>query len=76
MDMRGFSSILVPYDGSGHSRRALERAVYLAELCHAKIGLLYIIDLAAKVSPLEQVSTGGYVPEDLKVAGRALLQEA
>ncbi|MDF2633640.1 MAG: nhaX 2 [Pelosinus sp.] len=74
--MKKFCSILVPFDGSGHSKRALEHAIYLAELCQAKIGLLYVTDLASKVSSFEQVSTGGYIPSDMKEDGRGILNEA
>jgi nucleotide-binding universal stress UspA family protein len=76
MDMKEIHSILVPIDGSKHSQRALERALYLAELCQAKIGLLYVIDLASQVSSFEQVSLGGYIPDNIKEAGRVILNEA
>jgi nucleotide-binding universal stress UspA family protein len=66
----------VPIDGSKHSQRALERALYLAELCQAQIGLLYVIDLASQGSSLEQVSLGSYIPDDIKEAGRVILNEA
>lgn len=74
--MKKFRSILVPLDGSKPSQRALEHAIYLAELCKAKIGLLHIIDLDLQVSSFEQVSLGGYIPDNIKADGRAILNEA
>ncbi|MPM89692.1 TRAP-T-associated universal stress protein TeaD [bioreactor metagenome] len=74
--MKDFRKILVPFDGSEHAKRALTRAIYLAELCGAKLGLLYVVDLNKKISALEQVSTGGYVPSELKEEGYQVLASA
>lgn len=74
--MEAFTKILVPFDGSEHARRALKRAVYLAERCGAKLGLLYVVDLNKKISALEQVSTGGYVPSEFKEEGYRMLAAA
>lgn len=74
--MEVFRSILVPVDGSAHSQRALKRAIYLAGLCQAKIVLLHVVDIAAKISSFEQVNLGGYIPDNIKDDGRAILQEA
>ena len=74
--MNKVSSILVPVDGSPHSFKSFDYAVYLAECCHARIGLLYVVNLADCLSDLEQVSTGGYIPDELKAAGRVVLNEA
>lgn len=74
--MEKIRSILVPVDGSQHSRRALERTIYFAELCQAGIGLLHVIDPNSQVSPFGQVSLGGYIPDNLKDYGRAVLQDA
>lgn len=74
--MEGFKRILVPFDGSEHAKRALMQAVYLARLCGAKLGLLHVVDLNKKISALEQVSTGGYVPGEFKAEGYHMLAEA
>lgn len=71
----GFRKILVPVDGSGPSRRALDKAVYLASLCDAELTLLNVVDLNKEISSFEQVSTGGYVPSELKESGYQLLAE-
>lgn len=73
--MKEFRSILVPIDGSKHSHCALKHAIYLAELCKAKIGLLHIIDPDSQVSSFEQVSLSGYIPDNIKEAGRTILNE-
>ena len=64
--MEDFHKILVPFDGSEHAEKALARAVYLAKLCRSEILILNVVDLNKKISSLEQVSTGGYVPSDFK----------
>ncbi len=74
--MKEFRSILVAIDGSENSGHALERAIYLAGLCQAKIGLLHVINLDAKISSLEQVSLGGYIPDNIKEEGREILNAA
>lgn len=74
--MKDFKKVLVPFDGSEHAKRALARAIYLAELCGAKLGLLYVVDLNKKISALEQVSTGGYVPGEFKEEGYQMLTAA
>lgn len=70
-----FNKILVPMDGSKHSRKALEEALYLARLCGAQIGLLHVVDLNQQISEFEQVSTGGYIPGELKEQGYQFLAE-
>lgn len=72
---KAFSKILVPVDGSGPSRRALEKAVAIAALCDAEVTLLTIVDLNKEISSFEQVSIGGYVPSELKENGYQLLAE-
>ncbi|MGL5513455.1 MAG: universal stress protein [Sporomusa sp.] len=74
--MRQFRSIVVAVDGSGHAERALEQAIYLAGLCQAKIVLLYVLNVDAKISSLEQVSLGGYIPDNIKSEGWKILQAA
>ena len=68
--------ILVPLDGSDSAKRALQYAVELARLCRGEVGLLHMVDLNQHISAFEQVSTGGYVPAELKESGYALLAEA
>ncbi|TWH45076.1 universal stress protein [Sporomusa sp. KB1] len=74
--MEKFRSMLVPFDGSEHSQRALKCAIYLAELCQAKIELLCVVDLTSEVSAFEQVRIGGYISDDSKAAERTILNEA
>lgn len=68
--------ILAPLDGSEMAARALEHAVALARLCQSEIGLLHVVDLNRHISAFEQVSTGGYVPAEVKESGYALLAQA
>lgn len=74
--MGKFHSILVPLDGSKPSQRALDQAVYLAELCEANIALLHVMNPNSKISSFEQVSLGGYIPDNIKEDGWAILNEA
>lgn len=67
--------ILVPVDGSAPSKRAVATAVYLAGVCQAEITLLTVVDLNEKISSFEQVSTGGYIPSELKEEPYQLLAE-
>lgn len=74
--MREFKKILIPLDGSKHAKQALAHGIYLAEICKAKLGLLYVVDLNLKISSFEQVSTGGYVPHEVKDEGYQLVMNA
>lgn len=65
--------ILVPVDGSEPSRRALERAVFIASNCHSELTVLYVVDMNKEISSWEQVSTGGYIPGELKEKGYKIL---
>lgn len=71
-----FTSILVPIDGSVASARALARGTALAEAFSAKLTIVYIVDLNAHMSAFEQVSGGGYIPEEIKQKGYSVLNEA
>lgn len=71
-----FTSILVPIDGSASATRALSRATSLAEAFDAKLTIVYIVDLNAHMSAFEQVSGGGYIPEEIKQKGYEVLREA
>lgn len=65
--------ILVPVDGSEPAKRALERAVYIARNCHSELTVLYVVDMNKEISSWEQVSTGGYIPGELKEKGYQIL---
>lgn len=71
-----FTSILVPIDGSIAAARALSRGTALAEAFGAKVTIVYIVDLNTHMSAFEQVSGGGYIPEEIKQKGYAILNEA
>lgn len=71
--MEEFQHILVPVDGSEPSVRALEKAVYLAEKCGSQVTLLTVVDMNKEINSFEQVSTGGYVPGELKEKGYQIL---
>lgn len=71
--MEEFQHILVPVDGSEPSVRALEKAVYLAEKCGSQVTLLTVVDMNKEINSFEQVSTGGYVPGELKEKGSQIL---
>jgi nucleotide-binding universal stress UspA family protein len=74
--MKDFKKILVPIDGSAQAKQALKQAIYMAGLCQAEIGLLYVVDLNQQISAFEQVSTGGYVPSEIKEKGCQILADA
>jgi nucleotide-binding universal stress UspA family protein len=74
--MKDFKKILVPIDGSAQAKQALKQAIYMAGLCQAEIGLLYVVDLNQQISAFEQVSTGGYVPSEIKEKGCKILADA
>ncbi len=78
--MPAFRSILVPVDGSANSQRALAYAAYLAELCHASVGILHVVNLTPVMSSVSQVNTGAYIPDrvldDMQESGRAIIQQA
>lgn len=68
-------NILLPVDGSEPSRRALDKGIYLAQKCGASLTLLYVVDMNKNISAFEQVSTGGYVPGEIKVEGYKVLMD-
>lgn len=71
-----FKSILVPVDGSSAAERALSRAIALAEAFSSKLTIIYIVDLNTHMSAFEQVSGGGYIPEEIKQKGYSVLRAA
>lgn len=74
--MREIKSILVPIDGSVHSERALEQAIYIADLSQAELTVLYVIDLNTAVSAVERMSLDTYVPDDIDKEGKRVLEQA
>ena len=70
------SHILVPLDGSSESQNALTFAAYFAEKFEARITLLHVIDLNAKMSDLDRVTMSGYIPGDILEEGYKLLADA
>lgn len=74
--MKDVKKILVPVDGSAHAEEAVVQAVFFAQLCQASLTLLHVVDLNRKISAFEQVSTGGYIPAELKEDGYRLILAA
>jgi len=76
--MKEIKSILVPIDGSDHASRALERAIYLAEKCDAKLVLLSVVDLNLQFSVYGQSlkMTTEYIPNDVKKDNQEILDKA
>jgi nucleotide-binding universal stress UspA family protein len=73
--MEGIKHILVPVDGSDASRHALDKAVYLALHCGSELILLTVVDMNKEINSFEQVSTGGYIPSELKEKGYEILTD-
>ncbi len=67
--------ILVPTDGSGQAFKAVNQAIHFAAVCDAKITLLMCVEIDQEVAAFEQVSMGGYVPNELKAAALQFLTE-
>ncbi|WP_110954451.1 universal stress protein [Anaerosinus massiliensis] len=43
--MTQFKRILVPVDGSDSAERAIDQAIYLAEICEAKLHFIYVANI-------------------------------
>lgn len=83
--MTEFKRILVPVDGSDSAERAIDQAVYLAEICGAQLDFLYVaninqlaINACLSDAILEAVTKAGNVildralekvPEGIKAKG-------
>ena len=67
--------ILVPTDGSGQAFKAVSEAIHLAAATEAELTLLMVVDYNKNVAAFEQVSLGGYVPAELKVAAYQFLAD-
>ena len=59
--------ILVPVDGSNQSKEALRRAAFIT--------LLSVVEFGKVMSGVQQVSTGGYVPENLTAGAEEMLKK-
>ena len=67
--------ILVPVDGSNQSKEALRRAAFIARQFDASITLLSVVEFGKVMSGVQQVSTGGYVPENLTAGAEEMLKK-
>ncbi len=67
--------ILVPTDGSGQAFKAVSEAIHLAAVTEAELTLLMVVDYNKNVAAFEQVSLGGYVPAELKIAAYRFLAD-
>ena len=74
-----YKKILVPVDGSVHSRKALSHAVALARSFAAEIGILYVSVLSQQVPLYDQVK-GSKIPPNASTDpvnfAKAILSEA
>jgi nucleotide-binding universal stress UspA family protein len=73
VDMSDFTNILVAYDGSEHSRKALDSAVKIAQCFHGKLLILYAFDRVPIV--LGDDETARFIERALN-KGREMLAEA
>ena len=71
--MSAFTNILVAYDGSGHSRKALDTAIAMAQCVHGKIKILYAFDRVPLV--LGDDETARFIERAMN-KGREMLSEA
>ena len=67
--------ILVPVDGSNQSKEALRRAAFIARQFDASITLLSVVEFGKVMSGVQQVSTGGYMPEHLTAGAEEMLKK-
>ena len=65
----------MPTDGSGQAFKAVLDAIHLAAATGAELTLLMVVDYNKNVAAFEQVSLGGYVPAELKVAAYRFLAD-
>lgn len=73
-----FKNILIPQDGSQHSKNALEYGIYFAKRFHARLIGLYVVDIVALEGPLLHDLSGslGFEPFfNLSSKMRDVLQE-
>jgi nucleotide-binding universal stress UspA family protein len=68
-----YKKVLLAYDGSIEGRRALREGAKLAQLCHAEVFLLAVVETASSVATLEG---GVVIPIDDQIATyKAILAE-
>lgn len=67
--------ILVPIDGSRQSREAVRKAAFTARAFGAELTLLCVVDLSKVMSGVQQVNTGGYVPDAVTEVAEEVLQK-
>ena len=67
--------ILVPVDGSNQSKEALRRAAHLAQQFDATLTLISVVELGKVMSGVQQVHTGGYIPEHLTAGAEEMLRK-
>lgn len=76
-----YNTIIVPVDGSDHSKKAIEHACAIAKVSDGKIVLLHVANIVSAISNFDQTPiTGGYVSEqlakDMEETGREILEDA
>ncbi len=71
--MSAFTNILVAYDGSAHSRKALDMAINVAQCSHCKIKVLYVFEQVPVV--LGDDETARFIERAMN-KGRELLVDA
>lgn len=64
-----YKNILVPLDGSDASRRAMEEAIYLADLSGAALIFLYVMDLNKELPAAQRIWEESHSIEEWKKAG-------
>ncbi|MGP1366673.1 MAG: universal stress protein [Schwartzia sp. (in: firmicutes)] len=64
-----YKQILVPLDGSDASRRAMEEAIYLADLSGAALIFLYVMDLNKELPAAQRIWEESHSIEEWKKAG-------
>ena len=73
-----FGQLLVPYDGSTNSKRALNKAISLASLSHATITLVHVISYHGAMAKIAQPYKGkviSHVKEFMKDAKKLALRD-
>jgi nucleotide-binding universal stress UspA family protein len=56
-----FKKILIPTDGSEYTKDAIEKGVYLAKLCDAKVTAIYVVDQTSFVNfPMDSTIVNVY----------------
>ncbi len=53
--MKRYNNIIVPTDGSGNSKRALEHAIVIASSAGATITLVYVANIVSVIANFDQI---------------------